>query len=215
MNSKDSINTLVFDWDGTLVDSAELGLRAFQRTFADLSVPFPLEVYEQSYSPNWYLTYEALGLDRDKWAVADKLWLDHYGDQKAQLIGGARETLVELNSRGYRLGVVTSGSQSRVVREIEGGELHEIFDVVICNEQIVHKKPHPEGLEKALLKLSCTCNEAAYIGDAVDDIEMGRNAGVFTVGVRSNYPGNSRLQGSAPNLYLESLSGLLEHFDRK
>ena len=215
MNSKDSINTLVFDWDGTLVDSAELGLRAFQRTFADLSVPFPLEVYEQSYSPNWYLTYEALGLARDKWATADKLWLDHYGDQSAQLIEGARETLVELNSRGYRLGVVTSGSESRVAREIEGGALREIFDVVICNEHIVNKKPHPEGLEKALHKLSCTGDAAAYIGDAVDDIEMGRNAGVFTVGVRSNYPGNSRLQQAAPNLYLESLSGLLEHFNSK
>src|ERR1700730_3394606 len=53
------ITTLVFDWDGTLADSASLGLAAFQKTFADLGVPFPQDVYEATYSPNWYSTYEA------------------------------------------------------------------------------------------------------------------------------------------------------------
>ena len=73
MKSTSSITTLLFDWDGTLADSAHLGLAAYQKTFAQLGVAFPQEIYEAAYSPNWYSTYEALGLPREKWQLADEL----------------------------------------------------------------------------------------------------------------------------------------------
>src|ERR1700704_1267471 len=102
-----SITTLVFDWDGTLADSASLGLAAFQKTFADLGIAFPLDVYEATYSPNWYSTYEALGLPKEKWPLADDLWLRYYGEETAQLIEGVEETILDLHARGFRLGVVS------------------------------------------------------------------------------------------------------------
>lgn len=206
------INTLVFDWDGTLVDSATLGLAAFQRAFSELGHPFPMDIYEAAYSPNWYSTYEALGLPRDKWEHADELWLKHYGEQTAELIQGVGDTLKDLNRRNYRLAVVTSGSESRVHREIEQSVLRGLFHTVVCNEHIVNKKPHPEGLEIALRRLNCQPREAAYVGDAPEDIEMGRTAKVLTVGVRSSYPSSSRLLSASPDIYLESLSELLQHF---
>ena len=58
------INTLLFDWDGTLADSAHLGLLAFEKTFAELGFPFEHAVYEAKYSPNWYSTYKALGFNQ-------------------------------------------------------------------------------------------------------------------------------------------------------
>src|SRR5215831_16292427 len=97
-----SITTLVFDWDGTLADSASLGLAAFQKTFAELGVAFPQQIYEATYSPNWYSTYEALGLPKELWQVADELWLRHYGEETAQLIAGAADTVLDLHARGYR-----------------------------------------------------------------------------------------------------------------
>ena len=211
-NSTHSITTLLFDWDGTLADSAGLGLIAFQKTFADLEVVFPLEVYEATYSPNWYATYEALGLPEEKWRAADDLWLKHYGEQTAQLIEGAAQTLVDLKQKGYRLGVVSSGSESRVCREIEQGALGEVFEVVVCNEHIVNKKPHPEGLEIALRRLGCVSSKSCYVGDAPEDIQMGKQAGVFTVGVRSSYPSSARVLSTNPDLYLESLAELSQHF---
>ncbi len=211
-DSLDLITALIFDWDGTLADTAHLGLNAFQKTFAELCVPFPINIYEQSYSPNWYSTYEALGLPREKWTQADELWLKHYGEQSADLIDGVEGTLLELHRRGYRLGVVTSGSESRVKREIGKTTLTDAFEVVICNEHTVNKKPHPEGLETALARLDIKNFEAAYVGDAPEDIQMGRSANVLTVGVRSNYPCNIRLQLAAPDIYLETFPILLEHF---
>src|SRR5437870_3084175 len=113
-----SITTLLFDWDGTLVDSAQLGLTAFERSFADLGVAFNGEVYAQVYSPNWYSVYEALGLPKDKWQKADELWMQHYGEQTARPVAGASQTIVGLKQKGYRLGVVSSGTECRIVREV-------------------------------------------------------------------------------------------------
>jgi len=206
------ITTLLFDWDGTIVDSAHLGLAAFEKTFDELGVPFAHAVYEATYSPNWYSTYEALGLPKDRWEVADELWIRHYGEQAAPLIEGVGETLLSLHDKGYQLAVVTSGTRSRVCREVEQSILSDAFAVMICNEDILNKKPHPEGLERAIRTMGVEPSECAYVGDAPEDIEMGRRGNVMTIGVRSAYPSSARVLNAKPDLYLERLKELLDHF---
>jgi len=207
-----SITTLLFDWDGTLIDSAQLGLVAFERSFADLGVTFDHETYRKVYSPNWYSVYTALGLPKEKWQQADDLWISHYGEQLAQPIPGAVDTIEELKRRGYRLGVVSSGTECRVVREIGELGLESFFETIICNEQMVEKKPHPEGLETALRLLGAANETTGYVGDSPEDIEMGRRAGLLTVGVRSDYPTSWKLKSHNPDIFLESISELLSHF---
>ncbi len=210
-----AINTLIFDWDGTLVDSAHLGLAAYEKAFAELDFVFSKEAYESHYSPNWYTVYERLGLPKEKWEKADELWRRHYATQTAELVDGAGEVLMELRRRNYRLGVVTSGNEDRVCQEIEEASLPEIFEVVICDEHITNKKPHPEGLEIALSRLGCPSEQAAYIGDAPEDILMGRDANVLTIGVRSNYPCSARVIDAEPDIFLDSISDLALHFDER
>jgi len=211
-NSNRSITTLLFDWDGTIVDSHQLGLKAFEQSFASLGVAFDHEVYRAVYSPNWYSVYKAMGLPPEKWQKADELWVENYGAQTAQLVAGARETLEVLQGRGYGLGVVSSGSDCRVRREIKELELEELFSVVVCNEQMTNKKPHPEGLETAMQSVARAPDECCYIGDSPEDIEMGQRAGVFTVGVRSTYPTSWKLQDWKPNIYLKQFRQLIDHF---
>ncbi len=210
-----AITTLLFDWDGTIVDSHQLGLSAFERSFADLGVAFDYETYRRVYSPNWYSVYEAMGLPHDKWSRADELWIQHYGDQTAQPIPGAAGTIKDLRGQGYQLGVVSSGSECRVNREVSELGLADFFDVVVCNEQMENKKPHPEGLETAMETLGRRCHEAVYIGDSPEDIEMGKRAGTLTVGIRSTYPTSWRLQENEPDLYLESFCDLVDHFAKR
>jgi HAD superfamily hydrolase (TIGR01549 family) len=207
-----SITTMLFDWDGTLFDSASAGLTAFQKTFADLGINFTREFYEASYSPNWYAMYQALGLPKERWDKADELWLEHYGEQVPRLVEGAGETLVELNRRGFRLGIVTSGTGRRVAGEIEKLGLKSTFEAVVCNEHITNKKPHPEGLEKAMRELRCSPDACSYIGDAPEDVQMGKRARVLTVAVRSSYPTSKHLLKEKPDIHLESISELLIHF---
>lgn len=213
MNPKTaSVSTLLFDWDGTLVDSAQLGLTAFEQSFAALGVAFDHEIYRKVYSPNWYSVYEAMGLPKEKWQRADDLWIHHYGEQTAQLVEGALETIMELRTKRYRLGVVSSGTDCRVAREIKELGFDNVFEVVVCNEQMEKKKPHPEGLETAMRSLGCSAKESCYVGDSPEDIEMGKRAGMLTVGVRSAYPTSWKLKSYDPDIFLQSLVELLDHF---
>ncbi len=212
MNDHRTITTLLFDWDGTLADSAHLGLIAFEKTFLELGFPFEHSVYEATYSPNWYSTYEALGLPKERWQVADELWTRHYGEQSAPLIEGVGETLLSLRAKGYRLAIVSSGTRTRVCREVEQSVLSDAFAVIVCNEDIVNKKPHPEGLLQAMSSMNVAASQCAYIGDAPEDIEMGARGNVMTIGVRSNYPSSRRVLSANPDLYLERIAELARHF---
>jgi HAD superfamily hydrolase (TIGR01549 family) len=211
-NSHRTINTLLFDWDGTLVDSAQLGLAAFEQSFVELGCKFDREVYRTVYSPNWYSIYEAMGLPKEQWQLADDLWVKHYGEQTAQPVVGAQQTIQSLKQKGYRLGVVSSGNECRVAREISGLGLAEFFETVICNEQMQQKKPHPEGLESAMSALGCASEATCYVGDSPEDIEMGKRANLFTVGIRSGYPTSWKLKSHQPDILIESLAELLNHF---
>jgi HAD superfamily hydrolase (TIGR01662 family) len=209
-----SITTLLFDWDGTVVDSASLGLTAYEKSFAELGIPFDHETYRTVYSPNWLSVYEGLGLPKEHWQRADELWTQHYDAQSAELIEGAGDTLAKLRQNGYRLGVVSSGNDCRVNREIEELGLAGFFEAVICHEQINNRKPHPEGLEIALRSLGCLPTESCYVGDTPEDIEMGKRAGMLTVGVRSAYPTSWKLESCSPDIYIKSLAELSDHFCR-
>jgi HAD superfamily hydrolase (TIGR01549 family) len=208
----ENITTLLFDWDGTIADSAQLGLTAFQKSFGSLGFDFPQEIYETAYSPNWYSIYEAMGLPEEKWAMADDLWMQHYGEQTANLVAGAEDTLRQLQHRVYRMGIVSSGSDCRLSRELKHQGLSELFEVVICNEQMFNKKPHPEGLKTALATLKGSNEQSCYVGDSPEDIEMGKRAQLLTVGVRSTYPTSWLLRDANPDIYLESFSELTKHF---
>ena len=210
-----AITTLFFDWDGTLFDSAHAGRLAFQKTFDDLGIAFTQEFYEARYSPNWYAMYEALDLPKDRWKTADDLWLQHYGEEPPRLVDGAESTLLELHSRGYRLGIVTSGTQRRVTREIDQLGLSSRFEVLICNEHITNKKPHPEGLEMAMRLLDTLPSVCCYVGDAPEDVQMGKNASVVTVSVPSAYPTSKHLRNHQPDIHLESIGQLLLHFQKR
>jgi len=211
-SSRRSIKALLFDWDGTVVDSAHLGLSAFEQSFAELGFVFDHELYRSAYSPNWYLVYEAMGLPKENWQRADELWIQHYGEQTAKPLAGAAETITELKRKGYQLGVVSSGSECRVIREVNESGLENCFDVIVCNEQMNNKKPHPEGLEIALRALGTASETGGYVGDSPDDIEMGKRANMLTVGVRSDYPTSWKLESQNPDIFIESLSELLKHF---
>ena len=107
---------------------------------------------------------------------------------------------------------MTSGSRTRVSREVERSVLSDAFAVIVCNEDIVNKKPNPEGLMYAIRGMNVEPSQCAYVGDAPEDIEMGRRGRMMTIGVRSAYPSSARLLSANPDLYLERLSDLLNHF---
>ena len=101
-----NINTLLFDLDGTLLDSFSVHLDVFKITFARFGIHLTEEDFLSSYSPNWYKTYEAVGLRKEEWALADAYWLKEVEKKTAQLFPQVKETLTILNEN-FTLGLVT------------------------------------------------------------------------------------------------------------
>jgi HAD superfamily hydrolase (TIGR01509 family) len=199
------IDTVLFDWDGTLIDSAERAFKAFQEAFADLGVPLDFDTYNRIYSPNWYDMYAHLRLPQERWQEAEELWLQHYGSEIPQLLPGGQAALNDIASRKYAMGIVTSGSRERVRREVGALGLTGIFQSVICSEDVLRKKPDPEGLKAAMRNLQKQPASCCYVGDCPEDIEMGKRANMRTVGIPSRYPGSRKLPDSRPDYFFNSL----------
>ena len=201
---------VLFDWDGTLVNTAEASYRCYVKLFGSYGLPFDRDVFARTYSPNWHLTYEAIGLPRERWDEADARWVEHYCREEVVLIDGAREALGRVRGAGLQAGVVTSGDCTRVGREVAALELADALSVIVCAEDIVNRKPHPEALLLALERLRLEPAQAAYVGDSPEDVKMARAAGVFAVGVPGGFPNREALEASRPDVWAESLAGGLD-----
>jgi HAD superfamily hydrolase (TIGR01549 family) len=204
------LQAVLFDWDGTLVNTAEASYRCYEKLFGSYGIAFDRDAFRRTYSPNWHLTYSALGLAEERWAEADARWLEHYCKEEVVLIEGAREALLRVRRAGLRAGIVTSGDRVRVGRELDDLGVASLFEVVVCAEDIVYRKPHPEALLLALDKLGVGAAEAAYVGDSPEDVQMARAAGVLAVGVPGGFPNRESLAASRPEVLEGTLAGALD-----
>ena len=198
-------SAVLYDWDGTLVDSAEASYRCYKLLFESFGIAFGREEFERTYSPNWQLTYAALGLPREKWDEADALWLDHYGREATSLLPGAREAVVRSGEAGLRQGIVSSGDGQRVRRELTAFGLTGYFQVIVCSGDTVRRKPDPEPLLLALERLALPPAEAAYVGDSPEDVLMARAAGVFSIGIPGRFPNHNALRSASPDVVASSI----------
>ena len=180
------VKAVLFDLDGTLLDSFPMHYVAYEAMFSQFGIAMSRELFLSTYSPNWYRTYEAFGLAEEHWAAANDLWLSEAAKHSPELFPGVAEMLAEL-SKTLSLGIVTSGSKSRVVDDLARTGIASRFETVITAEDISQPKPAPEGLEIAMRHLSVTAAEAIYVGDAHADFEMARAAGVRFFGVQSEF----------------------------
>lgn len=181
-----SLKALVFDLDGTLLDSFAAHWEAYRIMFGRFGVQITKESFLSSYSPNWYETYQAMGLPKEAWKIADEYWLEAAAQQTPNLFPGVERSLSQL-AGWYKLGLVTSGSKSRVARDLERTGINAVFEAVITGDDVLQPKPAPQGLERALGRLKVQPHEAVYIGDAQADYEMARAAKVQFIGVRSAF----------------------------
>jgi len=205
------LRAALYDWDGTLVDSAARTYRCYVRVFSHFGIPYDQEIYRRTYTPDWYRTYEAVRLPRDRWPEADVLWTRIYEEEPADLVPGARAALERMAAAGVVQGLVSSGEASRVRREITTHAVGGFFgSAVVCGGETEKRKPDPEPLLVGLKKLGVPPEGAAYLGDSPEDVRMARAAGVFSVGIPGGFPNRDTLVESAPDLLADSLDAALE-----
>ena len=203
---RSALDGVLFDWDGTLVDSAEASFRCYESVFGGYGISFDRAAYAATYSPNWHRTYTAVGLPEDRWAEADAAWVAGYCRLEIPLLPGAREAVERFAAAGLRQGIVTSGDRTRVTGELERHGLAHHFAALVCGSDGLAKKPHPEALLLALARMKVAPERAVYVGDSPEDIEMARAAGTHSVGVPGGFPNAEALARSRPDVFARTLT---------
>jgi phosphoglycolate phosphatase len=208
-----SLRAILFDWDGTLLNSFESDAIAYDAMFQQLGIPWGREKLKLHYSPNWHRVYVAAGIPESKWVEADRLWRAAYSCLRPQLMPHARRVVRHL-SRRYRLGMVSSGTRSRIRRQLARFGMAPWFAVCVCNEDSPRRKPHPAALRLALARMACSPAQAIYVGDSPEDVQMARRAGVRAVGIFGPFPNHQRLAASRPVALLDSIAQLPAAIER-
>ncbi|MGH9318474.1 MAG: HAD family hydrolase [Vicinamibacteria bacterium] len=207
---KGLVQNVLFDWDGTLLDSFPAGYHASVTVLRHFGIEMDRKRFLETYSPNWYESYRLLGVPETEWTSADLLWRSTYHQQTSELFAFSAEMLERLRLAGFRLGLVTSGNRERVHYELDRFCLRDFFGAVICFEDTEEKKPHPAPLALGLERLSAYSSATVYVGDRPEDIYMGRTVGTFTIGVESQYGPREVLEKASPDLLLPDVSHLPE-----
>jgi pyrophosphatase PpaX len=177
--------TVLFDLDGTLIDSGEIILSSFRHaTNTVLGRRIPDEVLAAAVGgSNIYDQMRAFDEERVDELV--RVYREHNEPLHDDLVAfeGIERVLGRFKAEGRQLGIVTAKRRKTVDLAFAILPLERYFDTVVTSEQTEHHKPHPEPVLTALERLGSKPEQAAFVGDSPFDMGAGRAAGVFTVGV--------------------------------
>jgi pyrophosphatase PpaX len=176
--------TVLFDLDGTLIDSIGLIVDSFHHTMAAFDLPAqPDGVWLAGIGTPLRGCLAPYARDE---AMLDAL-LDTYRtysidnhDARVRAYPGARESVHALVAAGVRLAVVTSKNRQGTARGLRAAGLTEVLEVLVCFEDVTRHKPHREPVDRAMALLGAEAGETLFVGDSLHDQHAGRAASVGT-----------------------------------
>jgi phosphoglycolate phosphatase len=185
--ARKQFDLIVFDWDGTLMDSTATIVKCIQASAKDLGLPIPdnkaasyviglgLQDAMEAAMPDLDPKYYPRMVERYRYHWQAK-------DQELPLFDGVREMLTELSQQGYFLAVATGKSRVGLNRALDAAKLVSLFDATRCADE-TFSKPHPAMLQELTRELGQDLKRTVMIGDTTHDLQMAINAGAAGIGV--------------------------------
>jgi phosphoglycolate phosphatase len=211
------IQFIVFDWDGTLMDSETQIVSCLHGAINDLGLaPMTDDTVKNVIGLGLREAIDMLVPGRDepfRQAFVEayrKYWFGHEG---SSLFAGAREVLDTLREQNYLLGVATGKARRGLDRVLEQTGLTSYFDATRCADE-TPSKPHPQMLLELMNELGVEGQCTLMVGDTEYDMEMATNAGAGKVAVRSGVHSEERLQRHAPLACLEGVTEMPDWMSR-
>lgn len=179
-------DTILFDLDGTLLNTRELINRTFIHTFEHFRPEKVLtdEELDSFFGPSLRQTFSKYSEDEAEIQEMIQYYREYnvsIHDEIVTAFPGAKVLIKTLANKGYKLGVVSSKKADLVEHGLELFGMLEKMRIVIGEDDVEHPKPDPEGILRAMEVLHS--KKALYVGDGVGDILAGKNAGIDTIGV--------------------------------
>ncbi len=204
--------TILFDLDGTLIDSVELILRSKTYAFESrgLTTPSDAEWLRWLGTPlrNTFQRFADSPAEVDRFIAAYREFQLEHHDRLLRPYAGASETLEALRDAGHPIGIVTSKSVELSERGLDQVGLLEFVDTIVGADSTQKHKPDPEPVRVALDRLGATPGRAMFVGDSVHDMHAGNAAGVATVAALWGPFTREDLLPSAPRYYLDRVGDL-------
>lgn len=206
------IKALLFDFDGTLLNTNELIIQTFMTLFDEI---FPGQYKRddilQFIGPSLDQTFQKLTPGKEQEMIAKyREWNLAHHDELVEEYDGVVSTLEQLYALGLRLAIVSTKKRDSIERGLRVMGVQHLFEVKVGLEDVVHVKPDPEPILLAIEQLGVSKEEVIMIGDNSHDIEGGKNAGVKTAGVSWAIKGAEFLKQYNPDYMLEHMTDLLE-----
>jgi pyrophosphatase PpaX len=176
---------VLFDLDGTLIDSTPMILASFQHaTKTVLGEAVPDEaIFAIVGGPTLEAQMRSFAPDRVEELVAVYRAHNTPLHDHLQLCAGMGDVLATLKAEGRRLGIVTSKRRHTTQLALDRLEIERFFDTIVTSDETATHKPSPEPVQLALTRLDAAPGAAAYVGDSPYDVGSARAAGVFSIAV--------------------------------
>jgi pyrophosphatase PpaX len=208
------LRAVLFDLDGTLLNSIPLIRRSFEQVFADFGIPWgdgevmktvglPLRQAAEIYAP---------GREEQFLEAYTEFYRDHQ-EEMLELFPGTVEGLEFLSGAGYLLGLVTSKRREPVVAGLSLTGLDRYLSHVVTLDDTSRPKPYPDCLLRCLELLAVEPGQAVYVGDSWYDVQTGKNAGVATAGVTWGIASREEMHPYRPDLIADDWRQLLDALD--
>lgn len=174
------MNCFIFDIDGTLIDSAPIYLPALGKALRDHGYTPSEERIQTAFGMTGWQGLAYCGVEPEHYEDVLHAWEEEAYRQleRVQIYDGIRDTLRALRAEGHKLGILTSRNRSQYTRGFEPLGLADLFDVVVCADDVPSPKPAPDGIYACLEAVGGTTEQTMFIGDSPYDMECARAAGV-------------------------------------
>ena len=219
-NRKLAVNAVMFDLDGTLIDSAPIYYEIIDIVFEKLDIPpVPVEILREAMDDgefDWDFVLPARMKNRKKQLIAKaRIIIDDIAPalfrKQIKLIPGAADVCEKIAARNMKIGLVTSTPRDYIsvkLAPLRKAGIENLLQVIVTADDVVNKKPHVEPLIQGSKGLEVAVEQCVYVGDTRVDIRAGNAAGMKTVGVLTGFDDFESLKKENPDAILDSIAQL-------
>ncbi|NIN71255.1 MAG: HAD-IA family hydrolase [Gemmatimonadetes bacterium] len=204
---------ILFDLDGTLVDSLDLILASYRHTMkTHLGRVPPDDEWKNTMGTPLRAQLQSFASSPEQAESMFRTYIEHNEANHERLIRtfpGMREAAVALRRAGYRLAVVTSKLGANAERELRTCGLDGLFDGLVSASDVRRPKPDPEPVVMGLQSIELPAEDALLVGDSLYDLQAGRAAGVDTAAALWGPFDRQHLAAGQPDHWLETIDQLL------
>ncbi|MNJ33358.1 Pyrophosphatase PpaX [compost metagenome] len=204
------IDTVLFDLDGTIVDTNELIIASFQHV---------LDKHKQPRTREQIIPYMGMTLEQQfqafsGWQDVAELVTDYrsyntiHHDTMVKGFPHVDEVISALKDKGIKLGIVTTKIRPSTMRVLELFGLLKYMDAIVTVQDVTHPKPHPEPVLKAIEQLNADPKRTIMVGDSPADIKSAQAAGALSAAVAWSLKGAEELKKYNPDYILEDMLDL-------